>query len=323
MSFWRRRKVIVTGGAGMVGSFLCPALRDAGAMVTVLDNFSRGQNKVDGVSYIKADTGNVNVCLRAFRDAFAVLNLAASVGGVYFNLSNQAFQFCENLRLQAAPALAIAQMPPYARPERFLQVSSVCVYSKSYNAPAKEPFGHFGEPEQANAGYSWAKRMGEKVASWALQNIHYSVVRPTNMYGERDYFDDRAHVIPALIKKFVKQDKVVVFGRNQSREFLHAEDGARAMMFVAEHGGHGQVYNLGTGGETKVTVADLASVISVLTGSNARIEYDAVAATGDAHRFTDVSKLEGLGWKYRIPLEDGIDRVIRWYHINHGCGQAF
>lgn len=311
--FWRRRKVVVTGGAGMVGSYLCPMLRDAGAAVIVLDNLSRGKNKVDGVVYHEMDAGEINTCLCAFRGAFAVFNLAASVGGVYFNLSNQAFQFHENLRLQVAPALAIAQMPLYARPERFLQVSSVCVYSKGYNAPAKEPFGHFGEPEPANAGYAWAKRMGEKVAAWALQNAHYSVVRPTNMYGERDYFDERAHVIPALIRKFVEQDKVTVFGGKQSREFLHAEDGARAMMFVAEHGRHGQAYNVGTGGETKVTMADLASVISILTGSKAKIEYDTTAEIGNVHRYTDSSKIESLGWRYKIPLEDGLDRTVEWY----------
>lgn len=316
--FWGRKKIIVTGGAGMVGSYLCPMLRDAGATVVVLDDFSKGRNKMEGVSYIEADAGEIDTCQRVFDGAFVVFNLAASVGGVYFNLNNQASQFYENLRLQTVPVLAIAQMSPSVRPRRFLQVSSVCVYSKGYNAPAKEAFGHFGEPEPANAGYAWAKRMGEKVTAWALQNIHYSVVRPTNMYGERDYFDERAHVIPALIGKFTEnQDKAVIFGGKQSREFLHAEDGARAMMFVAQHGGHDQVYNVGTGSETRVTIADLASVISILTGSNAKIEYDAMAGAGDAHRSTDVSKLESLGWKHKIPLEDGLDCVVKWYQQHH------
>lgn len=312
--FWRHKEVVVTGGAGMVGSFLCPMLRDAGATVIALDDFSRGTNVIEGISYVEADARDTDICLDVFRGAFAVFNLAASVGGIYFNLGNQADQFYENLKLQTAPALAISKMSSRVRPKRFLQVSSVCIYSRNYNAPASELFGHFGEPEPANAGYGWAKRMGEKVTEWVLKNTHYSIVRPTNMYGERDYFDDKAHVIPALIKKFIeRQDKVIIFGKGQTREFLHAEDGARAMMFVAEHGGRGQVYNLGTGGETRITIASLADIIRVLTGSKARIEYDTATETGDTHRFTNINKLKLLGWEYRISLEDGIGRTVEWY----------
>ena len=319
LSFWNKQQVIVTGACGMVGSRLCEFLRDAGAMVYGFDDMSRGTTKIEGCYYDKMDAGNFDEwarCVATF-EPFAIFNLAAAVGGVYFNIKNHTSQFYDNVRLQTVPVWAAQQ---YHVPI-FVQVSSVCVYAQGHNDPAREAEGHIGVPEPANAGYAWAKRMGECVAHWSFEDTvtKYVIVRPTNMYGVRDYFDERAHVIPALIKKFMTQQNPVVYGGSQTREFLYADDGARGMMVAAEHGVSGETYNLGTSGATQITIGKLAELIYTFTGSTADVTIDHNAETGDVARCTDSSKAHALGWKHRVSLEEGLGNVIEWYRKESQC----
>jgi GDP-L-fucose synthase len=189
-------------------------LVERGAEVIVMDNFSRGQNAdMHGAwyRYDDWDASDIDACRSVFHDAYAVFNLAAACGGVYFNMSHQLEQLVDNIKLQTAPIQAAVECGV----KRFLQVSSVCVYPNELNDPAVEKNGLAGEPEASNAGYSWAKRIGEIAAHLAFKDTdtHYVIVRPTNMYGERDYCDEKAHVIPALIKKFMgttRDDTVTV-----------------------------------------------------------------------------------------------------------------
>ena len=115
---------------------------------------------------------------------------------LYHNISHQAEMFWGNMQCLAPPALAAAK----ANVPVFVQVSTVCVYPDAANDPALEMWGHLKEPEQGNAGYALAKRMGERICHWAFEDsdTRYVIVRPTNQYSERDYFDETAHVIPAL-----------------------------------------------------------------------------------------------------------------------------
>lgn len=313
--FWQDEQVIVTGALGMVGSRLCEFLRDAGARVFGFDDASRGTYRASGCEYHVGDASNYGEWMRLFAyrhtQPFAIFNLAAGVGGLYFNIKNHTSQFIKNVELQTIPIMVAAQR----NVPIFVQVSSVCVYGRPWNNPAIEQSGHFVKPETANEGYAWAKRMGEHVARWSFVNTDtkFCIVRPTNMYGIRDYFDDRAHVIPALIRKFITQDKATVYGGNQTREFLYADDGARGMMAVAEHGKTGEVYNLGTSGDTQISISRLSEMIYALTGSDTDVTIDNNAETGDVGRSTDSSKIRALGWKHRISLEEGLGRVIEWY----------
>jgi len=140
------------------------------------------------------------------------------------------------------------------------------------------------------------------------------IVRPTNIYGPRDYFDETAHVIPALIRKFTDgRDSINVFGGTQKREFLYVEDAARGMMAVAERGKSGEAYNLGTGGETQVTIAQLANFIHKMTGEHGQITWIEGAQTGDQSRSTDVNKVRALGWRHQVDLLEGLNRTVDWW----------
>jgi len=312
--FWTNKRVVVTGGRGFVGSFLVDMLIEAGAAVTVMDTGARGHNHNPAAHYTdkrQTDVTSQGNCEVQFRYADAVFNLAAHVGGLYYNIAHQAEQFWGNAQLLAPPALAAAQ----AGVPIYLQVSTVCCYAHGHNNPAREYNGHIGEPEQGNAGYAWAKRMGERICHWAFETLptRYVIVRPTNIYGRRDYFDDTAHVIPALIRKFAgKMDPVPVYGGSQRREFLYVEDAARGMLAVAEHGERGEAYNLGTNGETQVSIAELAEMIQELVGYKGAIDYIEGVSTGDVARRTDCTKIHALGWKHQVELWDGLKWTVEW-----------
>jgi nucleoside-diphosphate-sugar epimerase len=316
MGFWNGKRVMVTGGCGMVGCQMVPMLREAGAEVTVLANHFRppGEMLDASVRYFMSDAGEPEQMRNALttHPSDVLLNLAASVSGIFWNLDHQATQLYLNMRLQLVPLLVAAE----AEVPVFLQVSSVCVYDPLYNAPACEPLGRLGEP---TTGYAWGKRMGEVAADYMKESYPGRIVtvRPSNMYGENDHFGERVHVVPGLIKQFLDPDvpEIVLFSHGrQTREFLHAEDGARGMLAAAERGRHGEVYNLGTDGETNVSILALAEKIRAILGTEKPIRSDPSREPLDMDRIVIAEKAHRhLNWRYQIGLDEGLRRTIEWF----------
>lgn len=308
-------KAVVTGGAGMVGIQLVRILHQKGYDVTVLDNLSRGHN-IDAslATYVTGDATDLDTCLQVFEGADYIFNLAAEVAGVRFNQNNHSMMYGQNVRLTYTP-LEAAKIQKVGR---FLQVSSVCVYAPEYNHPCLEMNGHKGEPTPANAGYSWAKRRGETMV--LESGIPCVIVRPSNMYGPYDYFDERGHVIPNLIRQVFNGPHIDIFGKEDEtiREFLHTQDAASAMSFLIEFGENGQVYNVGTNGETKISLASLIEMVESIVGirRGRRLVVNG-GDTGDQARWSDCNKIEGLGWRYQIGLEEGLREVVDWYASLH------
>jgi len=328
-NYWHDKRVVITGGAGMVGAELVRLLVEAGASVLVLDNFSRGTTQIDGARYLGRDAGHWLACIHAFHQAVqeggtlhTVFNLAATVAGVEFNQSHNAAMFSENMRLQSVPLKAAAECGV----SRFVQVSSVCCYSPEHNHPCVEDNGHLGGPAPANAGYAWAKRMGERLAIWYAQEagLHTVIVRPSNIFGPHDYYDERAHVIPAMIRKCVYDNPVVLNGTgDEMREFIHAEDVAYGMMAAAEKGDAGKAYNLGTSGHTLMSMRDLFDVIQchiseLLYRDHKPVEWHPLFDAGDDKRWSNSDlALWRLGWQAK-KRKNALRGIIKRYLKDEG-----
>jgi len=317
---WKNKPVVVTGGAGMVGSQLVEELVLAGAEVIVADDFSRGMIRVPGATYIvPSNVSDYRFCEWLFqgqgrRDnkVFAVFNLAAKVAGVIHNQKNHLDMFHSNVALQTVPLMAAEEVGV----EHFLQVSSVCVYAEEHQSPCLESNGIKEEPHLANYGYAWSKRIGEKMLQVA-DIPHAVIVRPSNIFGPHDYFDELAHVIPALIKRTILDDEVMLYGDpSATREFIYSRDVAKGMMKALERGYDKRVYNLGCNGENVVTILELAELIQSVMGVRRLIHRleDEPLSSGDMRRYSDSSLAhKELNWKHETTLEDGLRAVIDWY----------
>jgi len=316
-NFYEGKHVIVCGGAGFIGGDLVEELLLAGARVTVLDDLSRGGRYTKGAQFFKADVSSINTCMFFFKkDVDVVFNLAARVAGVLHNQNHHLEMYSENIKVLTAPVIAASEVGI----KHFLQTSSVCVYSPEYNHPSVEASGMMGVPHPANAGYAEAKRDGERVAEWANGIEHTVIVRPSNVYGPHDYFDDRAHVVPALIKKALYDEEIVVYGPMETvRELIYNRDVARGMMVAMARGSDKGIYNIGTGGKTAVRIEQLVDLITVLI-HKVKPDYKPGNIVnlrgrggGDPLRWSDASKLMSLGWSPTVDITTGLEATIRWY----------
>ncbi len=320
MSFWDRKKVLVTGGAGFIGSHVVEELlrRGRGVRVTVADNFSHGKREnlkavIKDVRLLREDFLLLEGCLKACRGQEVVLNLAARVAGVGYNFRHHATMFRENMLL-AANMIEAARRSGV---ERFLAVSSACVYPRDCLIPTPEAEGFRGEPEPTNAGYGWAKRMAEYLGRAAHEEfgLRVAIARPYNAYGPRDHYDSQdAHVIATLIRRVAGgENPILVWGDgSQRRSFLYVEDAARGLLDAAERYAEADPINLGT--QEEVTIRELAGTILRLAGSKAKLRFDPSKPSGQPRRNCDSSKARALaGFEPRVGLEEGLRRSIEWY----------
>ena len=346
-NFYRGKKVVVIGGAGFVGIQLVRQLVDTGADVWVIDDFSRGQNIVTGAKYVKHDQFSylgyelvdsasigsyygfenvgfditapraMHVLQWALSDAFAVFNLAAVVAGVLHNENHHVQMYDDNIRVLASPLRASEQ----AGVPHYLSTSSVCVYSEDHQSPCDEAIGWGGDPHPANAGYAEAKRDGERLVQWSSLE-HAVIVRPSNIIGPYDYYDDRAHVVPAFIKRAVDtKGEFKLYGNPYAkREFIYSSDVASGMMYALALGKNKEAYNLGTGGDNQITMIGLAdwiikNVESIRGNQDGGriLDSDTTKGGGDVIRYSNCDKIYELGWKHQIDLYSALLMTIHHY----------
>jgi len=324
-TFWAGKRCVVTGGAGMIGHQLCRLLVEAGADVVAVDNLSRGRmSNLNGIDceFVYADLTNIHNC-NAIKGADAVFNLAANVTGMHYNRLHHAEMFRSNMLLQMVPLWAAYMW----NVPLFLQCSTVCVYPHDMSYPVAEMEGHHGSPEPTNAGYGWAKRMGEKFAVWVKQarpEMGIAITRFSNCFGPADYFDpETSHVIPALIRRTLKDDVVKVYGTgNQVREFLYSEDAALGAMKVLEHYPVGQPVNIGNP-DNRISVRDLAYEIQRVMlyhywiPQTKPLHFDTSIEDGYPRRGSHIARLRAAtGWQPTTGLFEGLEKTIRWYLDN-------
>ncbi|HEU0183931.1 MAG TPA: GDP-L-fucose synthase [Blastocatellia bacterium] len=300
-------RVVVTGGAGFLGSYVVEKLRERG-----VENITIPRSK--DYDLVKAE--NVR---RLYDDANPdlVIHLAAVVGGIGANRANPGRYFYDNL-MMGAQLIEEARLRGVGK---FLAAGTICAYPKFTPVPFKEDDLWNGYPEETNAPYGLAKKM-MLVQSQAYRDqygFNSIFLLPVNLYGARDNFDPRrSHVIPALIRKCFEamrrgENQIVCWGTGAAtREFLHVDDCARGILLAAEKYDKSDPVNLGAGFE--ISIRDLAEKIAALTGFEGRLVWDASQPDGQPRRCLDTSRAEReFGFRARIGFDEGLKQTIDWY----------
>ena len=264
-NFFQSKKVLVTGGTGFIGSHVVEKLVARGANVRVLDRIMDGQikniNHLTGkVEFIQGNCASPDIARKACAKQDVVMNLAAHVGGIDFNRHHQGTMLKDNLEI----ATTMIEAARVEKVERFLVISSACVYPHDVKVPTIESEGMKGEPEPTNGGYGWAKRMAELLGIYYAQEfgMKVGIVRPYNAYGPRDHFDpESSHVIPALIKRIMDgENPIVVWGSGkQSRAFLYVDDFAEGLIQAIEKYPVPDPVNIGT--DEEISIGNLVKKI--------------------------------------------------------------
>ena len=200
-------------------------------------------------------------------------------------------------------------------------LGSSCIYPKLAPQPLKEEYLLTGPLESTNEWYAIAKIAGIKLCQASNKQFHTKFISlmPTNLYGERDNFDlESSHVLPSMLRKFhnaLPDKDVILWGTgNPKREFMNVKDLAKAIRFVLENDLPDNLYNVGTGKD--ISIKELALLIQKIVGHKGKIIWDISKPDGTPRKLLDVSKLNQLGWKYEIELEDGIAMTYKWFIEN-------
>jgi len=318
VSFWRGKKVLVTGGNGFIGSHVVELLVGTGARVSIT-----ASSPESNLSYVKAVRDDIRILYGDLRDAThcgaitlgqdIVMNLAAKVGGISYNIAHPGSIFRDNLLI----FMNVLEASRKACVERFLVTSSACVYPRFCSIPTPESEGFEGRPEPTNEGYGWAKRMEEFLGDAYHREfgMRIAIARPYNAYGPRDNFDpESSHVIPGLIYRiYAGENPLVVWGDGtHSRSFLYVKDFARGLMEVTEKYAESDAVNLGA--DEEVTIGDLARMLVELSGKQIEIVFDPSRPVGQPRRKCDTRKArEKVGFEARVPFPEGLAETLQWY----------
>ncbi len=318
-NYWLNKRVIVTGGAGFLGSFLVEKLKARGAAEVLIPRVEQ-YNLVDIADirrmyddYILPTASNLQTI---------VIHLAALAGGIGANRSRPADFFYINLMM----GVQLMHEAWIRHIDKFVAIGTICAYPKFTPMPFREENLWDGYPEETNAPYGLAKKMLLVQAQAYREQYGFNAIYllPVNLYGPRDNFDlQTSHVIPALIRKFIEAQErgdrqVVLWGDGSpTREFLYVEDACEGILLATERYDSAEPVNLGSGME--ISIKDLAHLIARLTSYTGEFVWDTSKPNGQPRRALDVTRAEKhFGFRAQMPFEEGLRRTIEWYRKNMG-----
>jgi GDP-L-fucose synthase len=307
---WPSERIVVTGGAGFLGSFVIDELK------------RRGAKEIFVPRSTEYDLVEMEAVKRLYRDAKPTLliHLAAKVGGIGANRDNPGKFFYDNLMM----GVQLIEVGRQVGLKKLVALGTICAYPKFCPVPFKEEDLWNGYPEETNAPYGIAKKalLVQSAAYRQQYGFDSIVLFPVNLYGPRDNFDlHTSHVIPALIRKCVEarergDKQVVVWGTGgASREFLHARDCAAGICDASERFDQSEPVNLGAGFE--ILIRDLVPLVAKTCRFEGEIVWDRTKPDGQPRRMLDTSRaLKEFGWKARIGFEEGLRETVEWFERN-------
>lgn len=311
--YWSSKRVLVTGGGGFLGSHVVEKLYQAGCS----DVFIVRSNEYD-----LTKEESVHSLFRNHR-ADLVIHLAGLVGGILPNKQFPGTFFYQNLMM----GVLTMHYAWKSGAEKFVCAGAGCGYPEHAPVPLNEKSFWDGFPQKESYAYSLAKRMlhVQSMAYWAQYEFPAIVTIPGNIYGPYDNFDlDNAHVIPALVRKFVeatidgngKGNKVEIWGTGQAtRDFVYAGDVADGMMLAAEKYDRAEIVNLSAGRDH--SVQEVVELLKEITGFQGEIVWDRNRPEGQGRRIFDISKAQNdLGYQAHTNLHDGLVHTVGWYRAN-------
>ncbi len=307
----KKSKIFVAGGqSGLVGTAIVRALKKEGYKNII----TKTRSELDLL-----DVKQVEKFFSKEKPDYIFL-AAAKVGGIMANKTHKADFIYNNLQIQNN----VIYNSWKHEIKKLLFLGSSCIYPKHAIQPIKEDQLLTGPLEETNDAYAIAKIAGIKMCQSFNEQYHtnFISVMPTNLYGPNDNFDlNHSHVLPALVRRFHeakvnKDKKITLWGSgNVYREFLHVDDMADSSVFLMNNYDGSEIINVGTGED--LTIKELAALVKKTVGFNGETEWDISKPDGTPKKQLDVSKHFALGWKPKIPLEEGIKNMYEWFLKNY------
>ncbi len=308
--YFEDRRVVVTGGAGFLGSYILEGLKEQGCkdiLVPTIEEYDLV--KLEDIERMYDD----------MRPG-VVIHLAAVVGGIGANREHPGKFFYDNLMM----GVQLIEQGRVKGIEKFVAIGTVCAYPKFTPVPFKEDDIWNGYPEETNAPYGLAKKMllVQSQSYRAEYGFNSIFLLPVNLYGPGDNFNPAgSHVIPALIKKCVDAVEsgaghIDCWGTgNVSREFIYAADAAEGILLATEHYNDSEPVNIGAGFE--ITIRQLSEKIAGLTGFSGELRWDSTKPDGQPRRCLDVSRAKKhFGFEAKTPFDEGLKATIDFYRAN-------
>lgn len=316
--YYRGKKVLVTGGAGFIGSHLVEMLVEMGASVTVpvrpTTNLTYLEAVKGNISLVGADLFDRQQVDQCIKGQEVVMHLAAAKGGgIAYSMLHHGSLFRDNM----LGFINVLDSARCAKVGRTLVVSSACVYPRDARVPAPEEDGSRDEPEPANAGYGWSKRMEEYMTLCYAEEygMNVGIARPFNAYGPRDdFFNAQNHVIPGLITRlYAGENPLVVWGSGrQTRSFLYTTDFSRGLLMTCANESVTGPLNIGS--DEEITIADLAQLVIELSGIKADMVLDTTKPDGQPRRACDTTRAkQQIGFEAQVTFREGLKQTIDWY----------
>jgi GDP-L-fucose synthase len=302
----KNSKIYIAGHEGLVGSAIMRNLK------------SKGFINIIGRTHSELDLTNQRSVEEFFNNEKPeyVFLAAAKVGGIHANNTYPADFIMSNIQIQCN----VIESAFKIKLKKLLFLGSSCIYPKMCPQPMKEEYLLSGYLEPTNEAYAIAKIAGIKICEYYNKQYgtKYISVMPTNLYGPNDNFNlENSHVLPALIRKIHEakienKEKVDIWGTGKPlREFLYVDDMSDACVYLMETYEGNNFVNVGTGKD--LTINELAEMIKEIVGFSGELVYNTSKPDGTPKKLLDVSRLESLGWKYKIELYDGIRETYHWF----------